>query len=140
MYCNFSTLDFWKLMKLPKELEFLLLAYRMVIYTIRQGSEFRHHNNILPYLDKKHLLHDASQYKWNPCCSNERAATSLSLGGSATAFTSKHGSAALQKHATIAIITIKCDNHLLSHSLQAVQKQLTLHDQTSSSSTTSTRV
>jgi hypothetical protein len=50
-------------LKLPKELEFLLLAYRMVIYTIRQGSEFRHHNNILPYLDMKHLLPDASQYK-----------------------------------------------------------------------------
>jgi hypothetical protein len=33
-------------MKLPKELEFLLLAYRTIIYTIRQASGIRLLNNI----------------------------------------------------------------------------------------------
>jgi hypothetical protein len=32
-------------MKLPKELEFLLLAYRTIIYTIRQASGIRLLNN-----------------------------------------------------------------------------------------------
>jgi hypothetical protein len=35
MYCPQIALE------LPKELEFLLLAYRMIIYTIRQASEIR---------------------------------------------------------------------------------------------------
>jgi hypothetical protein len=48
-------------MKLPKELEFLSLAYRTIIYTIRQASGIRLLNNILPYSDMKLLLHVASQ-------------------------------------------------------------------------------
>jgi hypothetical protein len=32
-------------LKLPKELEFLLLAYRTIIYTIRQASGIRVLNN-----------------------------------------------------------------------------------------------
>jgi hypothetical protein len=47
--------------KLPKELEFVLLAYRTIIYTIRQASGIRLLNNILPYSDMKLLLHVASQ-------------------------------------------------------------------------------
>jgi hypothetical protein len=56
-----ATRDTFVLLKLPKELEFLLLAYRTIIYTIRQASGIRLLNNILPYSDMKLLLHVASQ-------------------------------------------------------------------------------